>query len=1664
MEFENTTMLQFDGEELKGRPLSENEAKEKAFYLASQSNIDNAVDVFNKTYDDLTQMGYSDVYQNAEQAYQLESDEKNKLVIANLMGDQSIPRDQKQRMLRQYSLGGFIPKTLKDKYIEDIAVLELGKSTLEMEGQDQIVDSVNTRVNTNNIEAIKENTTFLKTLDEDYAKPISAEAAALVGNLGVGTVKGFFGEFLYKLAGLTVDLLKGNDVDIARYKKEWEEKSNTKLGVDKLQNWFDNLDPKFLAKWMGVEKEFDEAYSTQALNWLGGEFELIAEKTVEKGIAKDKDTALFTMEAIGMMIPFAWKPLKSGYNKLTHPKDSPAVATITANPKLAGDTLATSLDGPDGATLADAMGTTPEAIIAENVLPKHGKKADTGVQYFKYTDEDGNVVYREIEKVIKSKKKGVPDIIRFKKTKGQDMEYMRSADQGEIITLTRQDVALQNGPIPDINRRLKEKEGMTEQAKIIYDSLFDDTIVDSPARFADFERRFNIAQSTKLHHNLPASTFNMGDKFLTGEMVFTQGPDYAFATKAAVEHGIKQLKPLVDAMDSPGTIRVRDLKTNKVYEADAFLKSKAKTLDKGEFQIEYDFKKEYDLLKNPVIQDNRLDSETMSFLGGLNAGGYKTSSISEYFSGTGYFPKWVEMSRKGVGEKAESLLNRVTEKMDNMVKVSTDINPYMGHIARKMEAESIDLYSFSELSNIEVNGVRLGDKLTSKQLERLDALQKEWRTVQDTLFEITNQGEKTRLYAEGFDKGIYINNKPTLMFAKQFNQKTGISLSEVPAEVLDIDTGRIVKYVPDQSKGNIFNAKDPSVNIASGKELIRLNKKQKDVTGASTDYALISAKGKSELKILPQRVINKIPGHYYKQYESHFFIKTKPTYVKHNGIEYGRGTNRAVPDEFIEVKGTATTKYEADLLVKEMSDPNSPNYVPDAVVMSPEKSVANSISDHLAIYKLDTDNYKNALTRAEGVRYLKDDNVIMDPLKALHESSRRITSTAAASQFEKAFTEKFVKDFKDVIPGDSFPRSLDEISATAKGLPASPALEQMVINAKSAWKRHDHFTQAGEVGAFDRAWFNSLQSMADILESRTFKVPAPVLRELASMGISGASTVGKALATRLMITYVLPMRHWIIQPSMFVEQATVFPKTAKATFTKTPLLASELLGFDNSAVKSIVIKDPKAKLEYDLELKALKEANVLETINQNLAAHEVLGRRIRSFDEGTTIAGKLLRPVQTAEGVTAGAFNKYGYGVSELSNLVGMFLQNKERWKAANPGKDWTTKANVQSLAFEAWKQAGAMSRAGALQFQRQPILSFLTQFQAINVKGLVNVLQDNATNLTRGQRAMLAGNRILLHGVKYGTIGGAGKLIYDYFANHDDPEIQANAELLQKGAIDLSIEYLSELIMDEKSDVSISQSASVSATNAPIEVLHGLFQSFAWFMGDRQAQAPNIPFNKAVGRIMESVSKAENIFKYRDVTGDSMFEVMPALLEATSLGSNLAKARRAWRMQDLYTKNGFAKGLEITKTDAFWQALGFSTFKEAELRRGEELKRSSQQRVKDAISDLDGVFVDIFTGSRADAETKFKLLNFEMNLLRQEGNFSGSELNEIYKEVLSRQAARATTTRTGSLFTYLLNSDGRGEDMQSIVNILKNVKKNDPVLQDYYDMIVNRKLSPIKE
>jgi hypothetical protein len=58
---------------------------------------------------------------------------------------------------------------------------------------------------------------------------------------------------------------------------------------------------------------------------------------------------------------------------------------------------------------------------------------ETKPDLFEYIDDAGEKQTREIEKIIPSNKKGVPDIVRFKKLPGQDMEYSISMDKGKVV-------------------------------------------------------------------------------------------------------------------------------------------------------------------------------------------------------------------------------------------------------------------------------------------------------------------------------------------------------------------------------------------------------------------------------------------------------------------------------------------------------------------------------------------------------------------------------------------------------------------------------------------------------------------------------------------------------------------------------------------------------------------------------------------------------------------------------------------------------------------------------------------------------------------------------------------------------------------------------------------------------------------------------------------------------------------------------------------------------------------------------------------------------------------------------------------------------------------------------------------------------------------------------
>lgn len=1529
------------------------EAKKNAFYTASLVSPSEMEVVFESVMDDLVQKGYSNAYSLAKQQWVNEQSETDKLVISELIMDPNVDKQTKLNVLNSYNTGGYISTDIRDKYIKESSVMDISDNYIEREAQDQIIEDVQPTLQEDDVADKTGLIPFIKSIDEDYSKPLSAEVTSLIGNLFIGGTKGLT-EYTYKAARATVDLMKGKDVDFARYVKEFEENTTENALVE----WANSLDPKVFAKAFGVEKEFDESYVSQGFEQLGNAFGWLAEKAVEKGYAESKESAIFGMETLGWLLPGSWK----AKDLLKHPKGSPFETTVTTNPKLAGDIAASTLK-KDGAKMADAAGTSAEAVIAENSLPK-------------YKDTPSNKVK------------------------------------------------------PDINQRLaKEYDELDLQKQAIVDLLFDDNIINKAERIVDAERRLNIHRNTNLYYNQANSVMNLVDTQLQGKMVFTQNADYAFTNKANVKNAVKELQAKVDQLPDAekGKIQVRNVKTGKLYTLDQFNKTK----DRGQFQIEWDYQKNYKMLDDEMLGKGLADEEITFFGQGAKFGkALARSSMGEFIFGTGATTRWYERARQALSPKAARVRDDIMVKVNSLINNNRKLHGEIDKLVKNMESMDggKDYFTRAELS-------RNHKDLTVKELDTLVEIQDAWRKAQDTLFEVTNQGYKTQLINSGYGKAVYIKGQykgPVRELPESF----AFNLNNSPQKVLDFTSGKVVEFLGDPTKGYKVNMK--------GQRLVELRNKQVDIdTGVAVEYGVIT-RG-SELSVLPRRVMNKIPGHSYKEYKSHFFIEVVPKSLEINGRQID---NIDRLNEFKQVKGTATTRFEAEALARQLQEELGDKYI----VNKPRLSREGELADTIAEYRLLEDDYKTALSRNEDIRTVKGDNVLKDPLEALNNAARRITKTAAYSQFDKAFKEAYLRDYKPVLRDGVFPRKLDDIG-TQYG---KKGTEEMVKDARMVWTRHSNF-QNQAAGKMDRFFQNTLHGLADVFEKvklddkLLLKGASDIARRTGNLGAYPISGFPKRLATLALITFQMPVRHLIIQPMMFYEQATIFPKTFGSTMKKAPILVMDLLSghpLINEHGTRLKTFLKKSELdEYNKEIKALRSMGVLQSIDQNLAVMEAFKGRTLRLDERATIPGKTIGKVSDIyEGVKQNVFNKYGFTSGELLNRVGLFLQTKERWKAANPGKDWTSPRALNLIADEAWRQSGAMTAAGALRFQQLPLISFLTQFQAINLKGFMNLIQDNATNLSRKDRAKLAASRVLIHGVEFGVPLAGGKMILEYLMSHEDEQVRDSAELIRRGALDLTFNKMMELLSGESSDFSVSEGSSISATNFFAD-MYEQFANIARFVtGDSRAQAPNIASLDVAMRAFERLQGAFDMFKYREITEADITDYLTEISRVTSFGNNVVKARTAMALHDIYTKRGNAKGLDLTIGEAIAQFAGFRTRREIDQWRQQELQIDIDRKISDQITEFDRQIMNALKQNE-DMEMFNQILNIQINALEQSGTFSPTQMDRIINGVIEKDRRRFDENRTDSLLNYWMNSDSKDADMREILT--RFASHSDPMIQE---------------
>lgn len=1557
--------------------IPQEKAKEEAYYTAQFApEGEDADSVFRRTADELINQGYSRSYENAKAAWAQEQDQETKVIVGELIQDPTIDKKTKVQLIDQYTQGGYINQDLRTKYAQSVAAIDNSDSLLERDAQEAHVDSIGTDLVTADIQRKEEDdTSFVETIGGEIASIIQIGAQTVGGTVALG----------YKTAEAISQYKKNGSVD-------WESIAMLAENYDEgFAKSVMNFDAGDIASVFGLEDELDESgiiedsYITAGLGKAGTAFEWLAQKIADNNILgiDSKEQALFAIEALGFLVPAGFAT-RSAIRRFKHKPNSVIDVTTKGNPKKGGD-MATEVITDTGDSVGNKVGTDKATVVKENMLP--------------------------------------------------------DADDGTPVT----------GVKPDINDRIqKSYHQMTPEERITMDTMFDDTIFNRHYRLSDYDRRMAVAKSAGLTQNLASSRYNMTGSLLEGKMVFTQGPDYAFSSKASVLEAANKLLPAIDKMrkgdvriekkigvdsskqSATNLVRIRDIKSNQLFTIAEF--DKVNLGGRRKYQVEYNYQKKYDLLADQMLGES-FDNKVISFFGkGKDFLSAVNRSVGgEYIFGTGFSAKWFEKARMDLAPRSAVLQKKVTYEFNKAVNDNYKLRKEISSVIKLQEGfEGSPAMDIVPVAKLKQNFPNLDDA----QIQNLDKVQHAWRKSQDQLYEITNQGEKTRLIETGYNKGAFINGE----FKGAIKQLKDESIPEadlVNLNVYDPATGKFTKFDHNpEVKGYVSKDGRRLVEIEGRKKGEYRNRE----TGESSDYMLVK---ESDIDILPQRVMPKITGHAHREYKSNFFVEMRPVAgtIKHNGKTV---TDAATLDSFKETMGTASTKYEADLLSAQLAEEFAGKYE----VLTPRNAKLDNIQDYTAQYRLNNDNHQNAIARNENMRSLAGDDVLVDPMHAINNAARRTVATATASTFNKAYEARFVNDFKAVLVDGKFPTSLNDISSVGK-VGNAAKLAKLEAEAKSLWTRQTHF-QANSVNAADRIFQNALHNVADIFE-KAIKIPGVKTasigaRKLGDVGLTGVSSQAKRIASLAFITFNNPIRHYIIQPMMFYEQSLIFPKSFASTMQKTPIAVANLLHEGSPYLKAdapkLIGMIPKAKrAEFIKEINAMKAEGILDSIDQNLAVQEIMKGHIKKLEGADTIAGKLGEKLtNTFEGVKT-AFNKYGFASGELTNRVGLWLQNKERWIAdpKNKGKRWDDPRNIKEISFEAWKQSGAMTSAGALQFQRQPIMSFLTQFQSINLKGFMNMMQDNATNLTKADRAKLTATRIAIHGVEYGVPLGGGAYILDYLLSHEDPTVNQYAKELQEGVLDRALNAAIEAGTGQESNITLSQGSSINATNAAADVLAGVWNMARFVAGNRDVESPNIPSVKAATRVYEKIQKVGDMWKMNPVTPELIIDSFSTLAEITSAGNNAKKALYFLTLDDLTTNYGNSRGISFTAADAVFQTLGFPSRAAVQQYKQDELKRDIEVRIKEETENLDRIMRNILKDGPEQSEQFYKHMNVLISGLEQGGLYSSTEMDRIVNGLIAKDAKRFSENKTDSLLNYVMSTDSKSPDIQKLVSLFQD-------------------------
>ena len=1587
--------------EVTAKAVPEIQANDEAFY-ASGSYSKDPVNDYTKMYGELTQQGYSQSLEDAKKMWATEQSSANKEAVLGLINDQSIPKDQKINILSTYATSGYLSVDLKDKYVQRVASITKGETHLDDSSQDTNVNLVPAKmadVQTRKqdydkesfidslIEGSKQTFDFIspgliirnpngtinfsKTLSpKQIAKDIGGELTGLLNFFSAAP--NFILGATYAFGDLTRQALKDENLQWQESLARGEEWAQT----DPISSFFDWRLLTIVNK-LGIEKEFEtikKEFEGSVVNNFANGFGTIIQKLdeegVKQGITKPGQVTVLTDAAMIFGAPI-YKGAKAITNKLKEKPiilqaetidvrpNSPIDNTVEANPAVASELIKAGITDSSGQT-SSALGAEPGVLIHKYVMPKT-------VQNF-------------------------PDV-RNNPSLHQD--------------------------IIDLNKKLETTLDQT---------LFDANVIDVEQRVKDISAVNQIINESSAPTYMQSnSRVNIADNIFEFKAVFGRDKNYLYNSRTAVISAYENLKALLDRLpeEEKGSVYITDRLTGQKYTPLSLLeesKFEIADLDNKQFAVEWEYKKEYDILDATL---NGADSVRTVFDFGkkFDVTGIALSKWGKWITPSGRFAPWIEQGLARASERASYLSSQTLGIIKTKLgdgKLKTELST----LVFEAQEKGIELFSKNELTN-------KFPKLSSKEIDSLFEKQVYWRQINYFDLALTDRARRNEMIQKGFDKGLYRDGKYVGGARVDFPLVSEGSLK--PRTVWDLELELPIEFELDVSRP----PEKGTFNIG-GRQLVQLEKNLTDPrTGEVYEYGLVGNKVK--LDILPQRVIRRVPGYSPILYKEHFFIDIVPKSLTVNGYNI---LDKTKLENYLRTVAAAKTKYEAEALRVEFE-----RRYPDHEVRSREAK-EDSISNNISLYEVHGDVVRNAMRRGERLPSLHGPARIEDALTALIKTSQSVARLDAARSYKDVFEGYFVRRYKEFLPrlnAGEFPSRIDLIEPLPRAMDA--VTKRKFDQARAEYEYYSSITSFGD-------WSDSLPSafhgLADVLEK--YKIPGNVLREMGNKNM--VINAPKRVASLFFITYNVP-RQWFVQTQPIFEMMVANP--IKGPKNLALMLATRVAVLEDAAMlkpyKGSIRKfahDSVSKImgreEFDATVTAIRESGLLESVDQNLLVNQILTDSTRGLVESRS--EKLLNDATAGPKAVTKLARAVGFDAAELSNRLFMWLQAKDFWKEQNPGKNWNTPAAREAISYEAWRLSGSMSRAGALPYQTGP-LSFLMQFAAITQKQFLLGFQEGGSILSRGDRARLLAARGLLWGA-YGVVGG--KLLMDALASSQDPDVIKFKEEIRKGLYDRAFNTVFKAMAGDDIDPQINFSKDLnpygeSGLGIPyidlaveiVKMLNGETSGFRF------------PALSAIGRIPDTINTLNSWMATKDITEQNFSRV---ILEASRFASgmdNYAKAQVMLAINDKISKQGKPLGLEATRAEAYAQIVGFTTTKEEDIWAAAGTKRDRTTEVRSMAENIHRELIKIISDPdlKNDPELELKkrqiVNSFIATLQDDDGtNWDKDKIKEVRDQVWELdKESRKSLKKSLIEYTWTKMNGQYNENNQKLENALKD-KKNE--------------------